>query len=161
MSGVLLLALFVLIRISRSQIDKGEQILKRFANFDLRRFEIKLSESSYSGLKQFLGPTKDAELYFTEGILIFVPSKKYYFNRLYNSLPKIIVDIEHEKLLKGKLPINRISHLTIHDKVLLTFNPNPNFTGRRIEYEFYSEKENKELTESLANFDLIKNESPT
>lgn len=88
---VLVLFFTIVFILSKRNFKNSEKIISAFSKFNLKKIKIKLSETSYSGLNQHGGITKNADLFYFDNLLIFVPSKENYLNRLFNNLPTILI----------------------------------------------------------------------
>jgi hypothetical protein len=147
--SLLLFSLTIFI-ISKGKIKISEKILNTFSELDLGKIEIKLSETSYSGLSQFGGITRNAILYYGRNLLIFTPSKKYIFNRLYNNLPIILVSDNSNNLSK-EFDYKKIENIIVNERIILVCSDS-SFVKRKVEFSIFSENENLKLKEIIMEF---------
>jgi hypothetical protein len=146
----LLLLLVIIFAVSKEKSKASEKILNAFSELDLDKIEIKLSETSYSGLSQFGGITRNAILYYGRNLLIFTPSKKNIFNRLYNNLPIILVSDNSNNLSK-EFDYKKIENIIVNERIILVYSDS-SFVKRKVEFSIFSENENLKLKEIIMKF---------
>lgn len=147
---VFILFFTIIFIISQRNFKNSEKIISAFSEFDLKKIKIKLSETSYTGLSQYGGITKNADLYYFNNILIFLPSKENHLNRLFNNLPTILIAKKTNDLPLG-LSYKMIKDISINKLITLTYSENV-LTKRRVEFVIHSETENTELNKAITKF---------
>ena len=129
---------------------KSEKIINAFSEFDLKKISVRFSETSYSGLNQHGGITKNANLYYCDNFLIFTPSKKNYFNRFYNNLPTILISKKTDNLPLS-LNYKIVEDISINEQITLTYL-DFTFVKRRVELLINSETNKIELNKAITDF---------
>ena len=133
---VIVFALSFLIRYHLTQLNKrkGQEILKLYSQEDLKKVEVKISESRHSRFSNRGGTLGflNSIMFYSENVLIFTQNEKYNFEEINITLPLIV---HHET----------IYNIIIKNDEYILYIGNSK-SGKKI--QIYSDKEN-ELLKSI------------
>lgn len=138
--------------ISRYRNKRTSKILLHFQKQDLKEIEIKVSQTTYTGFKEYGGLFSKAKLYFDseQKILILTTNRNSMWSILNNNLPLILLN-------KKGSPLQTIYHYKRVDEIIFRSDEyiliiKDKFSKSRTEMALFSEKNDLELRNLITAF---------